>query len=253
MIPVPSAPRRSHIISIAVLVLAVWLLLSMVVQIGTGRVGVVTRFGKVTGRELTEGLNFKLPSPVEKVWVVDTRIQKQEASAQAASADLQVISSTLAVNFHLDRTKVGAIYRTVGPQYEDRILAPAIQEVFKATTAKYTASQLLTERPQVKEDARKLLLDRLSTYGIILDDLSIVNFDFSPEFNRAIEQKQIAQQDAERAGYRLESARKEAEAQELQKSTLSSELLQKMAIEKWDGRMPQYVGSGSVFNIPLSK
>jgi regulator of protease activity HflC (stomatin/prohibitin superfamily) len=239
-------------IGAVVIVVVIWLATS-IVPVGTGKVGVVTKFGKVTGREMSEGLNMKWPYPFNRVWVVDVKVQKEQVEANAASLDLQTVHSTLAVNYHLERGKVSEIYRTIGKEYKERIIDPAIQEAFKAVTARYTAAELLTKRPEVKDVALKLLEERLHKRGIIVDDLSIVNFDFSEEFNKAIEAKQVAQQESEKAQYNLERARKDAQAQEAQKQSLSAELLQKMAIERWDGKMPTYVGGGSIFNIPLTK
>jgi regulator of protease activity HflC (stomatin/prohibitin superfamily) len=234
------------------LVAVLWLITSLVV-INAGKVGVVTQFGKVTGREIGPGLSLKAPWPIQGVTIFDTRIQKEQTNVAAASSDLQEIRSTIALNYHLDRGKVSTVYQTIGIDFNDKVIAPAIQEAFKATTASYTASELLTKRTLVKEASKKLMEERLGSLGIIVDDVSIVNFDFSEEFNKAIEAKQVAQQEAERASYKLEQAKKEAEAQAALNTSLTAEILQKQAIEKWDGKMPQYVGNGTVFNIPLTK
>jgi regulator of protease activity HflC (stomatin/prohibitin superfamily) len=248
----PSFPTAKVLFFGALLFIVLWLASSLVI-VNAGEVGVVTQLGKVTGREIDPGLSLKAPWPFQSVVTFDTRVQKEEADIAAASADLQEVKSTIALNYHIDRTKVSEIYQTIGIEFADRLIAPAIQEAFKATTARYTASELLAKRPELKELSKKTLEERLATRGIVVDDLSIVNFEFSAEFNRAIEAKQVAQQEAERAGYKLEQSRKEAEAQEVLRASLTSEILQKQAIEKWDGHMPQYLGSGSVFNIPLTK
>jgi prohibitin 1 len=232
--------------------LAIWFVTSVFVVVGAGQVAVVTQFGRVTGRELSPGLSVKLPWPVQAVTIFDTRVQKEQSEVDAASLDLQEVQSTIALNYHLDRNKISVIYQTVGPEFTDRLIAPAVQEAFKATTAQYSASDLLLKRAEVKGNSRTQLEDRLGKYGIVVDDLSIVNFNFSDDFNKAIETKQVAQQQAEQAQYHLEQAQKDAQAQAAQKDSLTPEILQKMAIDKWDGHMPQYVGSGSVFNIPLT-
>lgn len=229
-----------------------WLLTSIVV-VGTGKVGVVTSFGKVTGREMQEGLNVKAPFPFNRVWVADIKVQKEQVDAAAASADLQEIQSTLAVNYHLEKGKVSEIYQNIGNKYKDRIISPAIQEAFKAVTAKYTAAELLTKRSEVKDAARKMLEERLQPRGIVVDDLSIVNFDFSDAFNQAIEQKQVAQQESERAKFNLERAKLDAQAQESQKVSLTQEILTKQFIEKWDGHLPTYMGTNNIMGIPLNK
>lgn len=233
-------------------VVALWLG-TAVVQIDTGQVGVITSFGKVTGKELSEGLNYKLPSPFEKVSRFDVKVQKEVSEAAAASSDLQDVKATLAVNYHLERGRVKDIFQTIGIDYKNRIIEPSIQESFKATSARYTVSELITKRNEVKQITLQMLSERLQVRGIVVDDISITDFAFSPAFAQAVESKQVAQQDAERANFRLESAKREAEAQAVLRTSLNEELLTKMAIEKWDGKMPTYMGSGSVFNIPLSK
>ena len=215
-----------------------------------GQVGVVTRFGEVN-REVNSGLALKFPWPIEKLQKLDTRIQKQEENATAATADLQDVRATLALNYALDRGSALQVFKTIGTEYRDRIVVPAVQESFKAATAQYTAAELLTKRAEVKGKALDAIKKRLAPYGIRIEDLNIVNFSFSEEFSKAIEQKQVAAQEAERAQFNLDRAHLDAEAQILQKESLSPEFLQKLAIEKWDGKMPQYVGGGSVFNIPL--
>jgi prohibitin 1 len=240
-------PPRIIGLSIGALALLVIALTSISI-IGTGQVGVVTQFGRVTGREMDEGLNFK--PPWQQVTVYDVRVQKEEARAQAATNDLQDISSVLAVNYHIDRGRISDIHRNLGPEYKDRIISPAVQEVFKSASAKFTAAQLITNRADVKNDTVANLKSRLEKRGIIVDDLSIVNFEFSDDFARAIEQKQVAQQNAERAVFTLQQAQKDAEAQAVQRASLTPEILQKMAIEKWDGKLPTYLGQNSVFGIP---
>jgi regulator of protease activity HflC (stomatin/prohibitin superfamily) len=151
----------------------------------------------------------------------------------------------------LEAGQVSNIHKSVGADYKSKLIDPAIQEAFKASVAKYDVTQLITDRPAAKADALKLLQQRLEPHGIYMQDLSIVDFKFSEEFTKAIEAKQVAAQEAERAQYNLDRAKLDAQAQEAQKESLSPLLLQKQAIEKWDGKLPNYLGSGTVFNIPL--
>lgn len=220
--------------------------------VDAGQVGVVTRFGEVN-REINSGIAVKLPWPFEKLYKLDTRTQKEEQDASAATSDLQDVNAKIALNYALSRGSAQEIFKSIGTEYKDRIVIPALQESFKASTAGFTASELLTKRPEVKEKALKVLKERLEPYGIRVDDLNVVNFSFSTEFTKSIEDKQVAAQEAEKAKFNLERAKLDAQSQEVQKQSLSSELLQKYAIDKWDGKMPQYTGGGAVFNIPLSK
>ncbi len=244
-------PRRKLVFIVVVIILAVWGFFSGVRQIGTGQVGVVTRYGQVTGRELHEGLHVVLPFGVEQVSIYDIKVLRSTDSVNAASKDLQDVSSTLAVNYRVDANRVKEVHQKIGVNYVEKVLDPATQEVFKATSAKFSAQELITNRAEVKSEAFKAIKDRLNKYGIVVDDLSIVDFKFSDTFTKAIEEKQVAQQNAERAKFNLEAARVDAEAQQAQAATLSPLYLQKQAIDKWDGKMPTYMGEGTVFNIPL--
>lgn len=220
--------------------------------VGVGQVGLVTRFGQIV-REEPSGVVIKMPYPVEHLKKVNIQVQKEQADAAASTSDLQDVTTTLALNYHVDPNHVRSLYTNVGADYKNRLIDPAIQEAFKATSAEFTAGELLTKRPAVKEKALEVIKSRLNKHDIIVDDLSIVNFKFSPEFTAAIEAKQVSAQQAQQAQFNLERSRLDAQAQEAQKVSLSPELLQKYAIDKWDGKMPTYVGGGSVFNIPLTK
>jgi regulator of protease activity HflC (stomatin/prohibitin superfamily) len=249
----PFFRRPIVLIGIVLLIVIAIGFISSAKRIGTGQIGVVTQYGRVTGRELTEGLSFVLPFGINNVTVYDIKVQKESVTSTAASKDLQDVSSQIVLNYNLERGSVSRVHQTIGAMYVDRIVTPAINEVFKAASAEYTASELITERSKLKTVAQKTLTDRLAPYGIKVSELSIVDFDFSDSFSKAIEEKQVAQQNAERAKFNLEAARTDAEAQAAQSQTLTQQYLQKQAIEKWDGKMPQYVGggTGTVFNIPL--
>lgn len=225
-------------------------LLSSTVSVGTGQIAVMTRFGRVTGQELGEGFHVK--NPFDKANKYDVKVQKLEAEAAAASKDLQDVSSTLVINYSLEAGKVSEVHRTVGSSYKEKLIDPAIQEVFKSSTAKFDATTLITERATVKTEAQNLLQERLGKYGIVVNDLSITNFSFSAEFTAAIEAKQVAQQQAQQAVFNAEKAKQDAqaeiekakgqaEAQRLQQETLTPLLVQKLYIEKWDGKLPTYM------------
>jgi prohibitin 1 len=255
--------RKFGILIILLLILLVFF--SPVVVIGTGKRGVV--FNTLRGIEdriLGEGTHFRIPI-LESVTMVSVQVQKTLVQADAASKDLQSVQTEIVVNWHLDNSKVNKIYQQVGDEKAvvDRIIIPAVNEVVKAATAKMTVSEVLSRRQELKQNIDDLLTQRLTDYGVILDDVSITNADFSAEFDRAIEQKQVAQQEAERALFKTQEAsataqatinlaRGEAEANRLKQQSLSAELLELRAIEKWDGKLPQVAGSGNTpfINIP---
>ena len=243
------------------------------VIIEAGHVGVVTRFGAVTGAVFEQGLNYKMPF-IESVWIADVRTQKEQVDAAAASRDLQEVKSTIALNYHLDARQAAVVYRQIGPAYKVRIVDPAIQEAFKFTTAQFNAEELITQRETVKQRAREFLRERLGAFNVLVDELNIVTFEFSKSFNDAIEAKQVAAQRVEQsrreqerakvdadtrviaaegdAAAVLRRARAAAEAQELQRSTLTELYVQFLAVDKWDGKMPAVTGSGGIpfINIP---
>lgn len=233
----PTRPATIVAVVLFVLLLAV----CSITTVGTGKIAVMTRFGRVTGQELGEGLHFKLPT--DKANKYDVKVQKEQAEAAAASKDLQDINSTLVLNYSLEAGKVDDIHRTLGGNYREKIIDPALQEVFKASTARFDATQIITDRADVKAHAADLLRDRLDPFGIRVVDLNITNFSFSKEFSAAIEAKQVAQQDAERATFKLKAAEIDAKAQKVQAATLSPLYLQKLLLDKWNGQMPQVLGS----------
>lgn len=233
--------------------------------VNAGERGVVMQFGKVQDRVLDEGLHPIMPI-VTSVKRINVRVQKNTFESAAASKDLQTITTELAVNWHIDPLKVNRIYQQVGDErlIIDGILTPAVSEVLKAATAQKTAEEVITKRTELKQQIDSNLRNRLAPYGIIIDDVSLVNFSFSPEFSRAIESKQIAEQEAKQAEFIAQKATQEAqaeinrakgqaEAQRLQRETLTPDLLQKQAIEKWDGRFPTVMtGDGTLPLINLN-
>jgi len=224
--------------------------------VSAGHVGVVTRMGAVN-RVVNPGLILKIPL-IEGVHSMETRTQKEQVDASSASSDLQEVKATIALNFHLRGEKAVDVYQNIGTEYADRVLSPAMQEAFKATTAKFTASDLIGKREAVKVLAYTELKDRLDKYNIVVDDFNIVNFDFSKVFNDAIEAKTVANQNLERAKIEadtaLAQANGQANAQKALKDSgaLSPEYLQYLALTKWNGLLPTVTGNGIPFvNIPI--
>ena len=237
-------------------ILSIFVLFNLpVVSIKAGFVGVITRFGAVN-RVANPGLAFRIPF-VERVATMETRTQKEQGEASAASKDLQDVKSIIALNYHLRGAKAVDVYQTVGLDYRERVVDPAVQEAFKATTAQFTAEELITKREYVKKIAFDELKDRLEKYNIIIDDLNIIDFDFSSDFNNAIEQKQVAQQNLERAKVEAETARTAAkgqsDAQKILKDagSLTPEYLEFKALEKWNGVLPLATSGNPFISIPV--
>lgn len=246
-------------------VLSILFLIFSYRQVDAGEIGIVTRGGDVHRVE-SAGPMVKLPWPVERLHKMDVKVKKLEASAAAATSDLQEVTATLVLNYHLNRERALAVFAEVGTDYEDKVIVPAQQETFKAVSARFANPEvLIQERDEVKTQAVADLRSRLTSYGVIVDDLSLTNIEFSEEFSESVDQRQVAEQNALKAEAeadarvaeargRRDSAKLDAEAQKLLQETLTPELLQKQWIEKWDGRMPQFVGgddASTLFQLPL--
>jgi prohibitin 2 len=258
-------PSAKNVIRIAaaVIVLLLLFVLSPFGTIAAGERGVHLRFTAVTGKVFGEGLYFRIPL-IESVQMMDVKVQKYEMKSDAASKDLQTVHSVVALNFHIDPDRVGNIYQDVGLQFRDRIIDPAMQEAIKASTAKFTAEELITKREQVRDEIKAQLTTRLKNRNILVDEFNIVNFEFSKNFNDAIEAKVTAEQQALAAKNKLEQikfeadqkiaeARGKAEAMTIESNALKSnpQILELRALEKWNGTLPQVTGGAIPFiNLP---
>lgn len=254
--------------AVGILLIAGGIMMGSVVIVPSGNRAVLLRFGATKG-SLTEGIHTITPG-MDSIVLLEVRTQKEESKATAASRDLQTVTTSLALNFHIDPERVDAIYRNVGTEYNRRIIDPAVQESIKTVTAKYTAEELIKNRAQVKSEVEQDITKRLKAYDIIVEPagLSITNFDFSPEFNKAIEQKQVAQQEAEKQKYILQQAELQKQTEiaraqgTAQAAKLNAEALKVQGaglviarewIEKWDGQLPNVYGAsgggGMIFDL----
>jgi len=227
--------------------------------IGAGERGVLLQFGAVKDKVFDEGLYFKVPF-IQKVVKIDVKIQKDEVPASASSKDLQIITSKIAINYHLSPDKVNNIWQDVGRDYNARIIAPSIQEAVKSVTAKFTAEELIVKREEIKDQIKINLAERLIKNNIIVDEINITAFDFSQSFNEAIESKVTAEQlklkaemDLERikveASQRVAESEGKATAIRIEAQALSANprVVELRWIEKWDGKTPTYWGGASPF------
>ncbi len=264
------------------------LILMSIVSIKTvdaGYRGVLTTFGRVEDRIYNEGGPYLVAPLIQNIIQINVQTLKYATTASAASQDLQIVTTHIAVNYHVDPSQANKVYQTLRFEYGDRVISPAIQEAVKAGTAKFTAEQLITKRPEVRKIIQDDLEVRLAKYSIIVENVLIENFDFSSTFNAAIEAKVTAEQqalEAERilqrkkveaeqriaeAGGIAESIRLEAEAKadailmeaeakaealRIQREEVSALLNQYKAIEKWDGQLPQFMGGETVPFIDVS-
>ncbi len=250
--------KKSILLSALVVVVAS-LIFGSVGTVGAGERGVLLQFGAVKDKVFGEGLYFKIPL-IQRVVKMDVKMQKDEVPASASSKDLQIVTSKIAINYHLSPANVNVIWRDVGKDYNSRIIAPSIQEAVKAVTAKFTAEELIIRREDVKDQIKINLAERLIKNHIVVDEINITAFDFSKSFNEAIEAKVTAEQlklkaerDLERI--RIEADQKVIEAEgkakaiktEAQALILNPKVVELRWIEKWDGKVPTYWGEATPF------
>lgn len=230
---------------------------STVYTVDAGERAIVLTWGSISS-VVDDGLHIKIPY-MQSVKVVDVRTRKAHAPATAASSDLQRVQTEVALNYHLDPDKLSEIYTRSGLEVEPTLIDPRIQEVVKAVTAKYQADKLLQQREAVKAEIEQMLKIALAPYHVIVEAVQITNFQFSEQYEAAIEAKQTAEQNAQKAKNDLErikveaeqkvaTARAEAEAIRIQSEAIKAqggaEYVQLKAIEKWNGQLPTYTGNG---------
>lgn len=243
-----------------------FLLTSVFVIVPAGHRGVVLYFSAVSGRVLDEGIHLIIPF-AETVRKIEVRTVKLDAQASAYSRDLQTVETEVALNYHVDPVAVNTLYQDVGLDYEGRIIQPAIQESIKEVSAKYTAQELIEQRAKVKDEIKVALSVRMAVRQLILDEFSITNFSFSDTYERAVEEKQVAQQSALKAEndlrriqveaeQRVAQARAEAEAIKIQAQAITQQggrdYVNLKAIEKWNGVLPVTMMGDSIplVNLP---
>ena len=251
------------IIPIALILITLFIGLNSFVILNPGQAGVISILGKARDGVLLEGIHFR-PPLASTIDIYDLTVQKFEVPAQSSTKDLQDLTARFAINFRLDPIQVVEIRRKQGTlaNIVSNIIAPQTQESFKIAAARRTVEEAITKRNELKQDFDDALSDRLDKYGIIVLDTSVVDLNFSPEFARAVEEKQIAEQRSKRAVYVAQEAEQtaqadinratgRAEAQRLLAETLKAEggqlVLQKEAIQAWregGSQMPRVLVTG---------
>ena len=242
---------------------------SCFVIVPAGHRGVVLWWGSVEKRVMGEGLNFKVPM-AEGVIKVDVRVQPHPfKEIDAASKEYQMVKLTGMMNFHIDPSYVNDLYQKVGLDFANKVIDPAFNDFVKEVVPIYQITEILPKREEIRKRAMTKLGDNLARYHIIVDDIYFANIRFSPEYEKAVEAKQVAQQQVEtqrqvlaqreiEAQQKVATAKGEAEsilvvaqgqakANEALSRSISPILVQYKGIEKWNGILPQVSGGG----IPL--
>jgi regulator of protease activity HflC (stomatin/prohibitin superfamily) len=246
-----------------VLLAVLVVLLFFTATVETGNVGVITNFGKVTGEVLDSG--WHVVGPVDHVNEISIRTITTQSDADCFSSDLQEVKITVAVQTRITKDNATNIFKNFGTEYMSQAL-PKILDALKAETAKYEAAEIIANRDKIRSEAFKAASQRLEGFVEVLD-LSFVNVEFSDDYEKAIEAKQVAQQRAEQAKYELQqaeveaqkavaTAKGEAEAIQIRGDALAKnpQVIQLELINKWDGKSPDTLvtsGSGGVPSIVL--
>jgi regulator of protease activity HflC (stomatin/prohibitin superfamily) len=257
VVPLPPI-RKPRVIEIIIAVLVLLLLWSSFVAIGPGERGVLMTFGAVRQGVLAPGLHMKVPL-VQTVKHMNVQIQKSQTRETAASRDLQDVTTEVAVNWSINPLDAEWVYERLGDesQLTDKVIAPIVSNAVKAVAAHYDAEQLVEKRDQVRDQIQQQIVGALGEYKVQVQGVNITNFQFSADYAGAIEQKQVAQQRAQQAEYDLArvkvqaqqeiaQAQGQAQAQKLLQSTLTPEIIQLRAVEKWNGVLPQVTGNGAI-------
>lgn len=239
-----------------------WLLFAFApfVIVPAGNVGVQTTFGTVNMEYLPEGMH--IVNPFSHVRNIEVRLQSAELKkASASTKDLQQVHTNIVVNYRLDGKKAPHIYKEFGFDLEDKVLLPGINEAFKAVTARFTSEELVVKRDTVSQQIRSEVATKLGKYDVSINDISLVNFGFSDDYQKAIEAKVIATQSklkAEQDLARIEVEAKqaiaraegEAKAIQIQTAAINSQggasYVQLQAIRKWNGQLPATMAGGAV-------
>jgi regulator of protease activity HflC (stomatin/prohibitin superfamily) len=258
-------------ILLIIILIIVW---GTFVIIPAGHRGVALWWGSVEKRIMGEGLNFKVPI-AERVIKVDVKVQPHPfKEIDASSKEYQMVKMTGMMNFHIDPAYVNDLYQKVGLDFADKVIDPAFNDFVKEVVPTYPIGEILPKREEIRQRAMKKLGDNLSRYHIIVDDIYFANIRFSPEYEGAIEAKQVAQQQVEtqkqvlaqreiEAQQKVATAKGEAEsilvvaqgqakANDALSRSISPILVQYKGIEKWNGILPQ-VSGGAVPFINLGK
>jgi len=258
-------------ILLVLLLIIVW---GTFVIVPAGHRGVVLWWGSVEKRIMGEGLNFKVPI-AETVIKVDVKVQPHPfKEIDASSKEYQNVKMTGMMNFHVDPAYVNDLYQKVGLDFADKVIDPAFNDFVKEVVPTYPIGEILPKREEIRKRAMTKLGDNLSRYHIIVDDIYFANIRFSPEYEGAIEAKQVAQQQVEtqkqvlaqreiEAQQKVATAKGEAEsilvvaqgqakANDALSRSISPILVQYKGVEKWNGVLPQVSGAAVPF-INLGK
>lgn len=258
-VPAATSPGLSRAIGalrILAGLLVVALLSAFVTVVPVGQRGVLLQLGSVQDKALGEGVHLLVPA-IQDVRPINVQIQSEILHSHAATRDLQDVTIDLALHWHPQAELVPRIYQQVGDEAAmvSKLLKPTAEDGIKSVVATLTAEELIIRRQAFRQDLEELISRRLAPFHLAIDGVDLVQLEFSKRFRAAVEAKQVAEQDARRAAFeaaraqrqaaaRVYQAEGEARAQELLQAGLSEALLERQAIEKWNGQLPLVVAGG---------
>ena len=278
--------KKSLIILVAVVILAIIIGTTCTATVQTGYTGIVTTFGKVEDITMEAGLHLK--TPFQQIIMMDNREQKSSFTTEAFSSDIQQVDITGSINYTINKSTAMNLFKEVGTDYFNKLVYPRMLEITKGVFSKYTAENLVANRQKLSESIRDGLYAELQDYGINVISLSIENIDFTDAFTDAVEAKQVAaqkklqaeieqaqmtmetQQQAERQKIHAEAeanvakinadadayatkvrSQAEAEANKMIAESLTENLLRLTELKSWDGKLPTYMAGENGATIPV--
>lgn len=262
-------PMKAILVVIIILIIIGVVVSASVKIVDAGNRGVLLHWNAVdlSAPPLDEGIHFLVPFQ-DDIVQMEVRTLKYDKDTRSASKDLQSVETTVTVNYHPNKERVHVLFKEIGLDYENRVIQPAIEETVKQVTANYNAEELITKRPLVKADIEDAIRERLNQFDVITEVISITDFEFSALFNKAIESKVEAEQNAlraendlrrievearqheataeGRAAANIAEARGEAEAIAIINQALAQNpnYFEWLKIQAWDGTLPLVVGEG---------
>lgn len=281
---VNKAVQRGAVRIVGIVLAVILVILSCISYVPTGYTGIITTFGKVHDNTLDAGINFH--APWDNVITMDNREQRATFQLEAFSKDIQQVDIQGSINYNIDKTTAMNLYKDVGVEYVSILIGPRVQEDVKVVIAQYTAENLISNRQEAANAIEALIRDELAPKGINVISLAVENIDFTDAFESAVEAKQVATQEKQRAQTQQEQqtmeaeqaakrktiaaqadaevaqiqadasayavkvqADAEAEANKKINASLTRDLIDYTQIHTWDGKLPTFVGGG--MDIPI--
>ncbi len=220
-------------------ILLIWLILSSIAVVETGQVAVVTRFGNIVG---FEGQGIHLKVPIDSYNIIDVTQQQVTAEYSTATKDNQSITQEITAQVAVNPENAEDLYQKFLGNHMDAIVDPILSDGFKSATAKFSLEDCITARDQLSEEMLKAVKERLAEYGINVVSVEVKNVNLPEEYKAAVERQKVAERDQVTAEVERQTAEINAETNRITAESLSDENFKQRFYEKWDGKLPTYMG-----------